>query len=83
MMSDLQLEMAMKRRSELDRSVPDKLSKTLGISSIRDAQLTDPLRNSHAIELTILQTPRNCRATGGKAEAERRTLTLVQLQAPI
>jgi hypothetical protein len=70
-MSEFQLNMAVKRRSELPRSVPDESSQTQNVSTLQSARLTDDMRNSQAFELVIRQTPKECRVAG-KPENDKR-----------
>lgn len=73
-MSELQVDMAVKRRPEAQRSVSDKFSKMQSMSSLLGTGLTDPTRNSQEFELAILQTPRECRIAG-KAETDKRMVS--------
>lgn len=70
-MGELNLEMAVKRRPQPQRSVPDKFSKMQSMSSLQGAGLTDPTRNSQAFELFVLQTPKDCRIVG-KSDNDKR-----------
>ena len=70
-MGELNLELAIKRRPEPQRSVQDILSKMQSISSLQVGGLTEPVRNSQSFEMIILQTPKDCRIAG-KAETDKR-----------